>query len=184
MLKQRNGLAFVAALLWAALVWAGEGHNHGAESPGPHSSDPAQPRFYATSESFELVGVVDGKRLALYLDHAADNSPVKEATLELEIGGAKVAVTPHGEGEFEARLSQPLAPGVIPITATMVAKGESDLLAGELDLHEAAQTDPGLPSRWGWIIGSASAVLAAALTVAWFLRRKRGLPIRKPGGAA
>ena len=96
------------------------------------------PRFAATSEAFELVGVVNGKHVTLYLDRAPDNSPVNGAQLQVELGGAKLEVKPHGEGEFEATLAQDLKPGVIPVTATVVIGAESDLLAGDLDLHSTA----------------------------------------------
>ena len=75
---------------------AGEGHDHG-ETPVAASGS-ALPRFAATSDLFELVGVLNGKKLALYLDRTENNSPVKDARLELEIGGAKVAVKRVGEG--------------------------------------------------------------------------------------
>ena len=108
-----------AALLAAPSVQADAGHDHGAAAPS--AAGPGLPRFVATSDLFELVGVVDGTRLTLYLDHSADNSPVKGAKLELELGGTKVNAKPGGDGEFEASLAQPLKPGVTPVTATVSA---------------------------------------------------------------
>eukprot|EP01042_Synura_sphagnicola_P021246 gene21246-26993_t len=52
---------------------AGAGHDHG-EAPVA-AAGTALPRFAATSDLFELVGVLDGQKIALYLDHAGDNSP-------------------------------------------------------------------------------------------------------------
>jgi hypothetical protein len=183
MLIQRHLAVLLAAILWATLTWAGDGHDHG-EAPA-QAAGPVLPRFYATSEHFELVGVLQGERLALYLDRAADNAPAQNATLELEIGGNKIVVTPHGEGEYEARLAQPLAAGVTPVTATVIAEGESDLLAGELDLHEEIiHTDP--PGARGWLRmgGVAGVALLLAGAVGWTIRRKRHLNARKWGGAA
>ena len=76
------------SVAWPA--WAGEGHDHG-DAPAAMVG-PALPRFTAVSELFELVGVLDGTHLTLYLDRATDNSPVKDAKLELELGGVKVPV--------------------------------------------------------------------------------------------
>ncbi len=133
-LVRRKPFLLAVLLATASLCsWADAGHDHG-EAPAT-AAGPAKPRFTATSEAFELVGVVNGKHLTLYLDHAADNSPVKNATLELELGGAKVAVKPHGDGEFEATLAAEPQPGVTSVTATVVAGPQSDLLAGELDIH-------------------------------------------------
>ena len=77
----------LVALGWAAwivlatpLAWAGGDHG---EAPAS-SAGPTSPLFAATSETFELVGVVNGKQLTLYLDRYADGSPVKNARLELE----------------------------------------------------------------------------------------------------
>ena len=68
-------------------AWAGEGHDHGDAAPAAVGQ--ALPRFSAVSETFELVGVLNGKQITLYLDRFADNSPVRGAQIELEIGGAK-----------------------------------------------------------------------------------------------
>lgn len=172
------GLALVLGLApsWAL---AGEGHDHG-EAPAA-ASGPALPRFAATSDLFELVGVLDGQKLALYLDHAGDNSPVKEAQLELDIAGTRVPVTRVADGEFQAALAAPLAEGVSPVTATVAAGNETDLLAGEIDVHAAAHAhaEPA-GQRKAWVAGAVAAVLAA-LAAVWGLRRGRAARV---GGAA
>lgn len=125
-----------AALLAASLalpVAAGPGHDHG-DAPQPSSAS-ASPRFEAVSDAFELVGILDGKRLTLYLDRADDNSPVANAKLEVEFGSVKLQLTEKGDGVFEAELNEPPASGVTPVTAVVAAGGEPDLLAGELDIH-------------------------------------------------
>ncbi len=163
--------------------WAGEGHDHGEAAAA--TSGPGKPRFTATSEAFELVGVVNGKHITLYLDHAADNSPVKDAKLDLEIGGTKVAVQPRGEGEFEATLAAELQPGEISVTATVVAGAVSDLLAGDLGLHaDTHAADAAHGANWkryaAWVMGGllALALLAFALR-RWSTQRNNHL-----GGAA
>lgn len=148
--------------VFPSLAMAGDGHDHGE---APAAAGPALPRFTAVSESFELVGVINGKQLLLYLDHFADGSPVKNAKLELELGGVKVAVEPHADGEFEAALPAILKPGTLAIAATVLAGEESDLLAGELDLHgesthaENPASHKELPEYLIWI-GAASGLLA------------------------
>jgi len=129
--------------------------------------------------------VLSGKRLTLYLDRAADNSPVKEAQLELELGGVKVAVKPRGVGEFEATLAQELKAGVTSVTATVTAGQETDLLAGELDIRAAAHADASVGSRpWKkYGIGLIAGLLTMAL-LAWGLRRVRANRINRVGGAA
>lgn len=166
---------------------AGPGHDHGEAPAAPAGA--ALPRFAATSDLFELVGVLDGQKIALYLDHSGDNSPVKDARLELDIAGTNVPVTRVAEGEFQATLAAPLAEGVSPVTATVAAGTDTDLLAGEIDLHPAAHTDAapaGLARRTALMSGAAAAVLLA-LAAAWRLRRGRAARMgnaQRVGGAA
>lgn len=163
-------------------TWADAGHDHGVASAAAPSS--ALPRFTAVSETFELVGVVDGQQIRLYLDHAQDNSPVKAATLELELGGIKVALKPRGEAEFEATLAQALKPGVTSVTATVLAGQETDLLAGDLEIHEDALSDASAHSLpWkvygGWAIGG---LLTLALLL-WGVGRFRAGRLHRAGTA-
>ncbi len=172
--KVLGGLLLLAATILPA--HAGDGHDHG-EAPAA-TTGAASPRFAATSENYELVGILNEKNLALYLDRAADNSPVKGAKLELEIAGKPVAVEVVGEGEFLAKLEANLPEGRVPVTATILAGQDSDLLAAELDVHAEAHAEnkpTGLP--WKPIAGAC--VLLLALT--GFLRMKRA---RATGGAA
>ena len=60
---------FCLAMLVATTTfttWAGDGHDHGEATTS--AGGPALPRFTAVSETFELVGVLNGKQLTLYLD--------------------------------------------------------------------------------------------------------------------
>ena len=169
------GLSIAAALLLGSAVQADDGHDHGA-APAV-ASGPALPRFSASSELFELVGVLDGKQLTLYLDHAPTNAPVKDATLELEIGNQKLQTQAHGEGQFEATLAQALPEGVSPVTATVTAGSDSDLLAGELDIHGDTHAEPGHAHGWKeyalWGLGGIAA-LALAIAALRLARRKAG----------
>lgn len=131
-------LSAVVAFLLPPLAHAGDGHDHGESAPVAAGS--VLPRFAAVSEAFELVGVLDGNRITLYLDRAADNAPVTDAQIELEIAGAKLKAEKHDDA-YEVVLAAAPKPGVLPITATVTAGQEIDLLAGELDLHEDAHAD-------------------------------------------
>ena len=179
----------LAVLGWLALtalatspVLAGDGHDHG-EAPVT-SGGPALPRFAAVSEAFELVGIVNGKQITLYLDRFADGSPVKDAKLELELGGVKVPVEPHAEGEFEATLAQELKPGVVAVAATVMAGDETDLLAGELDLHEEAATSGAPVHGWKeyatWLVAG----LAGLALLILMARRLRASRKSRIGGVA
>ncbi len=172
-----------AAIFFAFPAWAGEGHDHGDAAPA--AGGQALPRFAAVSETFELVGVLNGKQITLYLDRFADNSPVRGAQIELEIGGAKFKAEKQGEDEYEIVLPTEPKPGVLSVAATVIAGNETDLLAGELDIHEEAHTEEAAASHaWtetaGWGAGGV-AVLALLL---WGGRRLMGARSVRAGGAA
>jgi len=182
----RNWLIAVVGAIGLALsvttAWAGEGHDHG-EAPAA-AAGPALPRFTAVSELFELVGVVKGKQITLYLDRYADGSPVRDAELELELGGVKVPVEFHADGEFEATLTQELKPGVIAVAATVMAGEESDLLAGELDLHDEAASAETHRHDWKeYLAWSAVGLAGLALWIAIARRLGASRP-NMTGGAA
>ena len=171
------------ALLCAAAATAGEGHDHG-DAPAS-TTGTALPRFTAVSETFELVGVLDGQQLTLYLDRYADNSPVSGAQLELEIGGVKVPTQPHEQDVYEATLAEALKPGVTPVTATVIAGDDTDLLAGEFDIHEETHADEAAEGRaWqstaAWAVGA----LFTMVLLVWGVRRMRIAQSVRNGGAA
>lgn len=182
----RNRLIALTGAIGIALSvtasWAGEGHDHD-EAPVA-AGGPALPRFTAESELFELVGVVNGKQITLYLDRFADGSPVKDAKLELELGGVKVPVEPHAEGEFDVDLAQELKPGVISVAATVIAGDETDLLVGELDLHEEAAASATPEHGWQeyaiWLVAG----LAGLALLILMARGLRASSESRSGGTA
>lgn len=178
-----NTLAILSWLVWITCIVlltpsasADEGYGP-EETPVTHGQ--LLPRFTATSETFELVGTVNGKNLTLYLDHYADGSPVKDAQLELELDGVKVSTTPHGEGEFEATLAQELKPGITVVQATVIAGETADLLVGEFDLHHdtmvASQQQEASPAWKTYALwsGASISILLLALFVATRFRTSR-----------
>jgi hypothetical protein len=173
----------VAATFLVSPAWAGEGHDHGDAAPAAVGQ--ALPRFAAVSEIFELVGVLSGKQITLYLDRFGDNSPVRDAQIELEIGGAKFKAEKQGEDEYEVVLPEAPKEGVLPITATVTTGKEVDLLAGELDIHEAAHADEAAHTHsWTEYAGWGAGGLAALALLAWGSRRVMGARSVRAGGAA
>jgi len=174
---------FAAALLLASATWAGPGHDHGDAAPA--AGGQALPRFSAVSETFELVGVLSGKQITLYLDRFADNSPVRGAQIELEIGGAKFNAEKLGDDEYEVVLPEAPKPGVLPVTATVTAGNEADLLAGELDIHEAAHTEEAAHAHsWTEYAGWAVAIIAVLALLGWGGRRVMNARSVRAGVAA
>ena len=167
-----SALLLALGLVPWAPAQAGPGHDHGDEAPV--STGVALPRFAAVSEAFELVGVLDGKTLTLYLDRAASNEPVPQADIELAFGGATLRPQAQADGSFAVTLAQAPGDGVHALTATVTVGEEADLLAGELNLHsDAAHADAHAHwdwKRWGLAVLGGGLGLAALVA---FVRRKR-----------
>lgn len=162
---------------------AADEHGHDHDAPAA-STGPALPRFSGVSDAFELVGVLDGKQLTVYLDRFADNAPVKDAKVDLEIGGEMLALAQRAEGEYAGTLAQELKPGVIAVTAAIVADGESDILAGELDLHEPATAHEAQARGWRRYAAWAAAAAVVLGAMAWAMRRRANARSVRIGGAA
>ena len=172
-----------AALFSAWPAWSGEGHDHGDAAPATVGQ--ALPRFAAVSETYELVGVLSGKQITLYLDRFGDNRPVRDAQIEIEIGSTKFKAEKQGEDEYEVLLPEAPKPGVLPITATVTAGNEADLLAGELDIHEEAHAEDAVKAHsWTKYVGWASGGVAALALLLWGMRRVIGARSVRVGGAA
>jgi hypothetical protein len=159
-------LALIFTLL-SPLTIAGPGHDNGDITPQATGS--ALPRFSATSKDLELVGILNGKLVTLYLDRFEDNSPVNDAQIELGIAGSKYQAQKHGEGEYEVTLKDTLKTGVLAITAIIQAGDLTDLLVTELDLH-ADESVPDPRSTWKIIAMWVGAVLLALLTLGVMVR--------------
>lgn len=155
----------------SASAWAGPGHDHGDEAQP--AAGPSLPRFSASSDLFELVGVLDGKSLTVYLDRAASNEPVPGAQLELEIGSTKLTGQLQSDGSLRLALPAALQPGVMPVTATVSAGDEADLLAGELDLHADEHGHDAHGHTRQWVVGGiAGLALFAGGFIVWRKRRQ------------
>ena len=81
-----SSVALLAPLMLAA---------PGARGPRPRAvrerRGPLAPRVSARSEIFELVGILRGERLVIYLDRFASNEPVTTADIAVTIGDATEA---------------------------------------------------------------------------------------------
>jgi hypothetical protein len=126
--------AVLAGSLLFTTAYAGPGHDHGDEAPVAVGE--ASPRVVMESELFEAVGILKGRMLEIYIDHAATNAPVQNAKVELELNGQQVPVELHSEGEFDAQLPEGIEEGAVAVAMTVSAGENIDLLAGELLLDQ------------------------------------------------
>lgn len=165
-------LLWLSAALFSTSAMASPGHDHG-DAPA-EAAGTATPRFYAVSDLFELVGLIDGKRVTVYLDRFADNSPVSDARVDLEIGGIKVALQAGAAGVLEGSLERAFGDGVFPVIANVTAGRDVDLLAGELDLHTTAPAGAAVHAHgWQEYAGIAAAAVLLFVVALLLVRRMR-----------
>lgn len=176
----------------ATSVFAHEGEDHGP--PAVVNARPLLPRVTAHSELFELVGVLEaGGRLLIWLDATADNAPVAGASLEVEGAGANAKAAEVSPGVYEIKLPQAPAAGQHPMTFTVQAGQDMDLLGaplvvaqdaaadadGPADAHaKAAPGSAGETPRAAWVqplgwIALGAAGMGAAMAAMSALRRRR-----------
>lgn len=176
-------------LLGPSAVRAHEGHDHD-EAPPAAAVSAGGPRFALATDLFEVVGALDGRRLTLWVDRSADNAPVTDASIDLQVDGRTVALERRGDayvGELDAA---PRA-GRLPVAVTVMAGSDADVFAGELVVEAASDV-----AMTGSAAGGASAprvaltpemstaaIAAAAALVAaaagWLAGRRSGR--RAPG---
>jgi cobalt-zinc-cadmium efflux system membrane fusion protein len=134
---------FSAALHAAILLsWVGtgnvlahEGHDHG-DAPPPVTSNVA-PRAEATSETYELVAVVGGGEITIYLDRFATNEPVDGASIEVETPlGSETAVARPGDS-YRLRAPWVSKPGRYDLIITVTKDGTADVLPVTLEVPSA-----------------------------------------------
>ena len=137
------GLGAIILLLAGPYALAHEGHDHGA--PPPPVSATIAPRFDASSERFELVGVFRDGKLALHLDRFLGNAPVAEAEIEIETPAGPQKARPLGGGSFQIDAPFATKPGSYDLIATVTVQGDIDVLTGALVIppDAAGKAKPG-----------------------------------------
>lgn len=146
MVITRTLIVFVTLLLG---LGARIGHAHGdedhahednKETPHPVAVTAVAPRFEARSDLFELVGVLQGEELVLYLDQAANNQPIVSATIEIESGAFKGQAVPTN-AEYRLAAGDLAQPGKHALTITVQTDSDIDLLAAQFEVPSVS-SDP------------------------------------------
>lgn len=155
----------------------GESHAHDHSDDHDHAPAPAVegalPRFAIQAHGLELVGVLDGDDLTLYLDDWHDNSPVTDAELTLQLDGVAVEVEQSAPGTFDAHLPALPEESAIAMQARVVRGASVERLKGELTLAHAEHDHDDAPNTGRhlllWLLGG----LAALALLYWAVRHAR-----------
>jgi RND family efflux transporter MFP subunit len=134
------------------------------------------------------VGIVEAGVLKIYLDRYENNTPIEKASIEIEATGEggsggplKTTLTQSQDGAFTWSHETFAKPGRWALSFTIEAAGETDLLAGTLDIPDPHSADEQASSGWLSRLNSASlvqgalafGVLMMALIAFRRLRRRR-----------
>lgn len=164
------------ALFWASVFFSFLSFPHAAAFADTGSSIAVVPKVVAVSEQFEAVGRLEAEGLVWFIDRADSNAPVLNATLSVEVDGRSAdALFRPERGDYLIADAAWLAPlrrdGEHALALTLIVGEESDLLAGELDVHfgqDSGFTAAGFGGRWLFT----GAVLLGLLVLV--VRRRRG----------
>jgi len=180
----------IAFLLFAAMAvfsvaQSHEGHDHGV--PPLTAPTAVAPRMEASSESFELVGIVRGEAMILFLDRFSSNEPITRATIDVTADGAAVRAEPRPDGTFLVRAPWVTRTGSVDLVFAIVTSETSDLLIGTLDLPAAADEAGGennlavlARAPLLWAIGLALLLMGVVLGRGFGPRRGKDLPQPAP----
>ena len=187
-------LLFLASLL----LFSASPHSFaapGAHGPnGEHLDGPAaganagtdgRPRMEAFTELFEMVAHLEHDALTAMISVYETNVPVDGADVELESGGitAKATFDPlTGVYTFrEPKLIETLSKAGKHSLAFTVTQGDDfDIVAGALDVADAAHAEESSGVRW-WHVALGLLVL---LVLAYSILRRRGQGRRLSGARA
>lgn len=140
----------VALLCWCLLLTGPLPAHEGHDLVSNQDSAPAArlPRLSASSELYELVGVLDGLRLTIYLDRFQDNAPVTDANIGVTINDMTAVAEPSSDGTYTMVLGQFGAGGLFEFVFDIRAPEGDDLLIGKLLLATMMAPGAAPPDPW------------------------------------
>lgn len=183
-MRLRHRHAVPCLLLSCALALAGmlgsgrpavahNGVDHGNDAAAAAIHAISEPRFAVRSDRAEVVGIVAGDTIELFVDSPLDNTPIGDAHVELESDGRRFGATAVAPGRYVVPADW-LRPGrTHPLIVSVIAPTVQDLLTAELNIppqDSGASAWPGNPGEYLPAIG----VALLALYVLWLIRS--GLP--------
>ena len=156
-----------------------DGHSHGEPEKPPMTIGIA-PRTSTQTDEFELVAVLTGGKLTLYLDRYADNAPVAGAEIEVQSGASKAVAAQATPGVYVLPGEAFAQPGKYPLAISIQAGESADLLTATLDLSGPSE---GVEHKRSWDVTTAwSAAGVLLLAGAGLVVVRRRKQIRKHQG--
>ncbi len=184
-----RSLALTFCLVMApqhALAHGGEDHGDENKAALTLPAEGQSRRAYASSELFELVLVApeaseNNANLQIYLDYYADNSPVKDAVIELSSSAFSGTAKMLQPGLYQLDVKT-LPASIHAIALTIEAGDDIDLLNTKLDLTPHSTT---VEHQHSWTEYSTQYVIGVGVLLVglllWRLSRQRTAAVKTPG---
>lgn len=158
-----------------AYAHGNDDHEHAAPAA---SSIQVAPRASAQTEDFELVVVLQGRSLIIYLDRFANNELVAGAQIEVESGNILKALAKQtAPGVYVLELAKGVfdKAGKYPLAISVQAGEIGDVLTASLeipDLSEQEHAHAEESKSWWWPALAAALFILTLLTFV-FVRQRR-----------
>ena len=138
------------------------------------------PRASAQTEDFELLMVLQGRQLIIYLDRFADNQPVLDAQLELESAGLKAIAKQSSPGVYVLDLPKGWLEksGKYAFSISVEVGDLGDVMTASLEIPELNDTHQdahasAFSTWWKWLLAATLLLIAATLAYAIWRRKQR-----------
>ncbi len=173
-MKQIKVVLLLAAIV-VLPVWAGgdssDGHSHA--TPTPMLTTAIAPRASGASEEFEVVAVLEGKRLVVYLDRFATNAPVVGAKVEVEGAGLKGLAREINPGTYAIDVATAIPAAKHPLTFAVETADTADLLTATLDISAPVASVEHANGWKQWIAWVVAGILLLAVGGFLLVRRSK-----------
>ncbi len=149
----------------AALLWTPPACVAAAEEP----SDAG--RIEAHSNDLLAVGLVQGDRMTLHLSRTMDNSPVRDALVNVILRGSAHAATAETDGSYSLQTPDLALPGAAAVEFQITEGQSHESLKGTLAVAGAAsKPEDSNNSRqlWWWVLN-----FAVCIGFLWLFSRRK-----------
>jgi hypothetical protein len=127
--------ALSGLVLWSVVITFAVAHEgHDDAQPPVTATASRLPRLVISSETYELVALLEGERLTIYLDRFEDDSPVTDASITVTINDESVATAATGNGTYLLSSKKFNDRGLVELVFDIKAKEADDLLIGKMTL--------------------------------------------------
>jgi hypothetical protein len=127
-------------------------------------------RIEAHSNDLLAVGVVHGDRMTVHLSRTLDNSPVRDAALNIVLRGSAHSAVAETDGSYSLQTPDLALPGAAAVEFQVTAGALQESLRGTLQAGAAAKSESPNSARqlWWWVLN-----FAVCIGFLWLFSRRR-----------